>query len=702
VEPRKGFLTKFILGTISSNMTRELAMHGIAASKIRRHTLQAAGAIGLSMTVLLGGMGTSQAADGPGVQSSNALSLGHVYTVALSPTKLTAITTTTQSTAGPWLIQSAVSSGPALGSMKVPSWESASDVVMASAGHLLTINSQGWSFLSDGKKSTELNVRGFGLFSGSWYVTTSSNRSIPTSLVSTRGTSLDLTPFVSTTTSGSTRTQTTLDGILGSLALLRTQTSRMEATTSGATPVPVLESVAVSVIDAAASGKPVGPKVTLPVPSGAAVGDAVPCQILPGEVDCFWAHRTSTTLAMWVTRTDYLTGKTTTATLPVPSALAGTPGLSGVVSTYMDGAVLVTFSAASLPKSVYAYNVAKPSQTVHLDGEVGATDGNNVAMITRGASDSLRVVTLPFGGQSAPRLIGVTGDNVLIAPGAPLTLNVDFSKPVQAGTMIITDSAGGVVASIPTPASASGSLSNVMWSPPTNIRMGTYRWTLKVTDNTGQPAVNVDGMPVTGAFSVKSCPTFTDVAGSNTFASSICWAALVGVTTGTGDGSTFSPSKPVSRGSMAAFLYRVAGSPSWTPPATSPFVDVSTTNQFYSAITWLANQKITKGVTINGKLYYQPDNATNRGAMALFLFRTANIFPSNCTTSPYADVTSSNQYLHQICWLTDNKIATGTTINAVRLYEPSNPVNRGAMTAFLNRLSKTQLLCYGHKSAIRC
>ena len=94
-----------------------------------------------------------------------------------------------------------------------------------------------------------------------------------------------------------------------------------------------------------------------------------------------------------------------------------------------------------------------------------------------------------------------------------------------------------------------------------------------------------------------------------------------GITTGYGDG-TFRPSASVNRDAMAAFLYRFAdreGKVEDTPaPATSPFADVATSNQFYKEIAWLAEQGITKGWD-DGT--YRPGEPIHRDAMAAFLYR---------------------------------------------------------------------------------
>ena len=202
---------------------------------------------------------------------------------------------------------------------------------------------------------------------------------------------------------------------------------------------------------------------------------------------------------------------------------------------------------------------------------------------------------------------------------------------------------------------------------------------------------------------VPGCQKFTDVPSSNTFASSICWASATGITKGTGDGTTYSPSNPVNRGSMAAFLYRLAGSPKWDPPTTSPFVDVKTTDTFYPAITWLYSQGITVGTTVNGKVYYQPSNAVNRGSMSAFLYRfSASPKWTLPTTSPFADVAQTNTFYKSITWLADQKITVGSTSGGKLVYQPGNPVNRGSMAAFMQRLAKTELQCTRYGNAIGC
>ena len=75
---------------------------------------------------------------------------------------------------------------------------------------------------------------------------------------------------------------------------------------------------------------------------------------------------------------------------------------------------------------------------------------------------------------------------------------------------------------------------------------------------------------------------------------------------------------------MAAFMYRLSGSPDYTPPQVSPFVDVAVGDAFYKEISWLAASKISNGWDMgDGTRRFEPYSAVSRAAMAAFMFRYA-------------------------------------------------------------------------------
>ncbi|WP_135849238.1 bacterial Ig-like domain-containing protein [Serinibacter arcticus] len=190
-------------------------------------------------------------------------------------------------------------------------------------------------------------------------------------------------------------------------------------------------------------------------------------------------------------------------------------------------------------------------------------------------------------------------------------------------------------------------------------------------------------------FTVVVRDRFVDVADDNQFALEINWLAARGISTGwtTPAGQEFRPVTPIARDAMAAFIYRLAGSPAFEEPETSPFVDVAPGDQFYREITWLAEQEITTGWSTARGAEFRPLAPIARDAMAAFLYRYADepaiTLPE---TSPFTDVTPSTQFYTEIAWMGEAGISTGFQGNdGTAQYQPLGPVNRDAMAAFLFR-----------------
>lgn len=116
-------------------------------------------------------------------------------------------------------------------------------------------------------------------------------------------------------------------------------------------------------------------------------------------------------------------------------------------------------------------------------------------------------------------------------------------------------------------------------------------------------------------------PTFSDVPTDHPFAAEIEWLVQQGIAAGFPDG-TFGPGRPVSRQAMAAFLYRLAGSPAFSPPGHATFPDVGAKHPFFREIEWLAARDIASGYP-DGR--FRPTATVTRQAMAAFLQRFAAI-----------------------------------------------------------------------------
>ena len=175
---------------------------------------------------------------------------------------------------------------------------------------------------------------------------------------------------------------------------------------------------------------------------------------------------------------------------------------------------------------------------------------------------------------------------------------------------------------------------------------------------------------------------FSDVKSGDQFYTEISWLAQRRITTGYPDG-TYRPLESVERGAMAAFFYRMQGSPQFTAPSTPSFKDVPTTHPFYKEIEWMKAQGITTGYS-DGT--FRPSAPVNRDAMAAFFYRAAGSPHVDLpATSHFSDVSTDNQFYREITWLALKGISTGWPDGT---YRPVTPIARDAMAAFIYRYTE--------------
>jgi len=105
---------------------------------------------------------------------------------------------------------------------------------------------------------------------------------------------------------------------------------------------------------------------------------------------------------------------------------------------------------------------------------------------------------------------------------------------------------------------------------------------------------------------------FTDVAENAFYYQAVVWAAERGIVAGT----AFDPDGAVTRGQLATFLYRSAGSPAIS--GSTDFTDVPSDAYFAQAVAWVAKQGITSGT---GEHTFSPDAVCTRGQIVTFLYR---------------------------------------------------------------------------------
>lgn len=211
---------------------------------------------------------------------------------------------------------------------------------------------------------------------------------------------------------------------------------------------------------------------------------------------------------------------------------------------------------------------------------------------------------------------------------------------------------------------------------------GPYKgWHLVVSNLAGYPKA------------AKPAPVspFSDLTSGQKFLAEMNWMHNRGISTGWTEKNgtkTYRPFESVSREAMAAFMYRLSGSPAYTPPKKSPFTDVKTSHPYYKEIAWLSAKGISTGwKQKNGTKVFRPGVPVSRDAMAAFLYRLKGSPKYTAPkTSPFTDVNKSTQFYKEISWLASSGVSTGwPAAGGASEYRPGQTVARDAMAAFMKR-----------------
>ena len=185
---------------------------------------------------------------------------------------------------------------------------------------------------------------------------------------------------------------------------------------------------------------------------------------------------------------------------------------------------------------------------------------------------------------------------------------------------------------------------------------------------------NLSTFAVIPGSEVPQSNPFTDVSTSDYYYDAVLWAADNGVTGGT-SATTFSPNVTVTRAQMVTFLWRAHGSPKAT--GANPFTDVSTSDYYYDAVLWAVANGVTNGTSATT---FSPDAPVTRAQAVTFQWRAAG--SPVVSGSSFGDVAADDYYVNAVTWAVANGITNGTSGTT---FSPDVVVSRAQAVTFLHR-----------------
>ena len=187
--------------------------------------------------------------------------------------------------------------------------------------------------------------------------------------------------------------------------------------------------------------------------------------------------------------------------------------------------------------------------------------------------------------------------------------------------------------------------------------------------------------PSSSTETVESTPTtltFTDVPDYAYYAESVQWAVAHEITSGTGDGTTFSPNETCSKAQILTFLWHANGSPD--PTAANPFSDIKTDDYYYKAALWAAENGLISGSTFNA------NTDCTRAMTVEYLWKAAGS-PTPTGKASFTDVLPGAEFAQAVTWAVEQEITNGTGDGTT--FSPDVTCTRGQIVTLLHHAMKS-------------
>ena len=188
-----------------------------------------------------------------------------------------------------------------------------------------------------------------------------------------------------------------------------------------------------------------------------------------------------------------------------------------------------------------------------------------------------------------------------------------------------------------------------------------------------------DGMKCSRCEADRKNP-FTDITAGTYYYDPVLWAAENNITNGYGSSDIFAPDVDCPRAQLLTLLWRAAGEPE---PASdeNPFVDVRSSDYYYTAVLWASEQGILAGYGRSNLC--NPDGICTRGQVATILHRYFDEPAASSSTNPFTDVEEGAYYYDAVLWAVEEEITNG--YGSSDIFNPDGNCTRAQVVTFLYR-----------------